>query len=198
MSYDIDLRDPVSGKVLDLPCEHTMTGGTYRAYVDQVTGEFRKLPISEAHLNITYNYSSYYYKVTDGDPRFANIGSDDSVQYGIRGIYGKTGAESIQMLEDMIERIRREYTTEDGKWIQTQRTRAGYRCKLTGAMVDAVEGFMHNLSSNPDWERQEWRESVSEGPCDDYWEATAGNALRPLYQLLAMARLRPDGVWDGD
>ena len=41
-------------------------------------------------------------------------------------------------------------------------------------------------------------EDISEGPCKDYWEATAANAIRPLYQLLAMARLRPDGIWDGD
>lgn len=32
----------------------------------------------------------------------------------------------------------------------------------------------------------------------DCWEATEGNAKRPLLQLAAMARLRPDGVWDGD
>ena len=41
-------------------------------------------------------------------------------------------------------------------------------------------------------------EDISEGPCDNYWEATAANAIQPLYQLIAMAKLRPDGVWDGD
>ena len=33
---------------------------------------------------------------------------------------------------------------------------------------------------------------------DDYWEATEGNAKRALTQLLTMARMCPDGVWDGD
>jgi hypothetical protein len=33
---------------------------------------------------------------------------------------------------------------------------------------------------------------------DDYWEPTEGNAKRALTQLLALAQLRPDGVWDGD
>lgn len=33
---------------------------------------------------------------------------------------------------------------------------------------------------------------------DDYWEATEGNAKRPLCQLLAFAQMRPDGIWDGD
>ncbi len=32
----------------------------------------------------------------------------------------------------------------------------------------------------------------------DYWEATEGNAKKPLLQLIAMARMQPDGVWDGD
>lgn len=32
----------------------------------------------------------------------------------------------------------------------------------------------------------------------DYWEATEGNAKRPLCQLLAFAKMRPDGIWDGD
>lgn len=33
---------------------------------------------------------------------------------------------------------------------------------------------------------------------DDYWEATEGNAKQALHKLIALARLRPDGVWQGD
>lgn len=33
---------------------------------------------------------------------------------------------------------------------------------------------------------------------DDYWEPTEGNAKRALLQLAALARMRPDGIWDGD
>ena len=33
---------------------------------------------------------------------------------------------------------------------------------------------------------------------DDYWEATEGNAKKPLLQLIAMAKMRPDGTWEGD
>lgn len=32
----------------------------------------------------------------------------------------------------------------------------------------------------------------------NYWEATEGNAKKALYELLAFAQLRPDGIWDGD
>ncbi len=30
----------------------------------------------------------------------------------------------------------------------------------------------------------------------DYWKSCAGNAVIPLYQLRALAQLRPDGVWE--
>lgn len=33
---------------------------------------------------------------------------------------------------------------------------------------------------------------------DDYWKATEGNAKRALYGLLALAKLRPDGMWKVD
>lgn len=33
---------------------------------------------------------------------------------------------------------------------------------------------------------------------DDYWAPTEGNAKQALTQLLALAQLRPDGVWQGD
>ena len=33
---------------------------------------------------------------------------------------------------------------------------------------------------------------------DNYWESTEGNAKRSLHGLLALAKLRPDGVWQGD
>lgn len=32
----------------------------------------------------------------------------------------------------------------------------------------------------------------------DYWKPTEGNAKKALYSLLAMAKIRPDGVWKGD
>ncbi len=30
----------------------------------------------------------------------------------------------------------------------------------------------------------------------NYWEATEGNAKRALHGLLALAKLRPDGIWE--
>ena len=118
MSYDIYLNDRVTGKPLQLDTPHNMRGGTY------CSGGTR-----ECWLNITYNYSKYYYEVF-GDK-------------GIRAIYGLTGAESIPLLKAAISKLGDE--------------------------------------TSP-----------------DYWEPTPGNAKKALCQLLALAKLRPDGVWDGD
>lgn len=33
---------------------------------------------------------------------------------------------------------------------------------------------------------------------ENYWKATEGNTKAALIQLLTLAKLRPDGIWDGD
>ena len=150
MSYDIELKDPVTKEILMLPFEHLMTGGTFRADFDPETKKFSAKPIRDAWLNVTYNYAKFYYEATEGDQDFYGERYEPGKveNCGIRGIYGKTGAESIPMLERMIRRIEEKYP---------------------------------GLETNP-----------------DYWKTTPGNAVKPLYQLLAMARLRPDGVFSGD
>jgi hypothetical protein len=45
---------------------------------------------------------------------------------------------------------------------------------------------------------REAAEKLGDDVDDDYWKPTEGNAKRALLQLLALARMRPDGVWDGD
>jgi hypothetical protein len=76
MSYDIELQDAITGKVLELDSPHYMRGGTY------VLGG-----TTTAELNVTYNYAKHY----------GVLG-----EKGIREIYGKTGAESISMLQNAI------------------------------------------------------------------------------------------------
>lgn len=41
-------------------------------------------------------------------------------------------------------------------------------------------------------------EQLKDDVDDDYWDPTEGNAKQALYSLLALAQMRPDGVWDGD
>jgi hypothetical protein len=118
MSYDIDLKDPVTKETIEVGTPHQMRGGTY-----QVGGS------TQLSLSITYNYGKIFQKV---------LGKD-----GIRAIYGMTGAESIGIIK-------------------------GSAAKL------------------------------SDDVSDDYWQPTEGNAKRALLQLVALAQMRPDGVWHGD
>jgi len=118
MSYDISLNDPVTKKVVQLDFKHELKGGTYAMY-----------GTTEAWLNITYNYSKFFY------PLFG--------EEGIRSLYGKTGAEAIPILEKVIAQL--------------------------GDDTDP-----------------------------DYWKATEGNAKSSLLKLLALTKLRPDAIVDGD
>ena len=173
MSYDIRLKDPVTNETLHSDVIHDMRGGTYA-----VGGT------TELWLNITYNYASYYYEATEN--------TTIQTEYGIRGIYGKTGAESIPMLKDLINRIEQKYKTPEG-WLTGQRERRKYFDKNNNE-IDCITAIETNQTNTEVIETY----TVSEGDTSNYWEKTAANAIKPLYQLIAMAQLRPDGVWDGD
>ena len=79
MSYDIYLKDRITGQTLEADAPHQMRGGTYAMYGTK-----------ELWLNVTYNYSRVY----DREDVFG--------EKGIRIIYGMSGAESIPVLERAI------------------------------------------------------------------------------------------------
>jgi len=41
-------------------------------------------------------------------------------------------------------------------------------------------------------------DQLADDVSEDYWEPTEGNAKRAIFGLIALAQLRPDGVWEGD
>lgn len=45
---------------------------------------------------------------------------------------------------------------------------------------------------------QSLADSLGDDVDDDYWKPTEGNAKRAILQLIVLAEMRPDGVWDGD
>ena len=58
-------------------------------------------------------------------------------------------------------------------------------------LLEKVIGVLENLDEDL---IEEYRNN-HEG---SYWVPTRENALKPLYQLLTMAKMSPDGVWQGD
>lgn len=197
MGYTISLNCPVTGESLELPVKHLMAGSTFPAEYNPFTGTFTQVPSSEARMDITSNYKDYYYEAASGDDRFQASNPEDYCNPGgIRGIYGKSGAESIPMLRDMIQRIKDKYCP-DGRWLTGDRERIRYF--VDGVEITynrALDMCFHGKGDGITTKKEHY--TVNEGDTSDYWEATAANAIRPLYQLIAMAQLRPDGVWAGD
>lgn len=88
MSYDIYIyEDLIGNKVIKTDLHH-LQGGTYR-----VGGS------DEAHLNITYNYSPFYYRI------FGEL--------GIRWIYGKKVIDTLPGLLKGIQELQKECETFD-------------------------------------------------------------------------------------
>ena len=167
MSYDIYLKDPVTGKTAEVP-GHLMRGGTFTPALN-----------TEAHLNVTYNYGRYY--------------SELYKEEGIRTIFGMFGADSISVLEKMISFLDKKYKKK-GKWITTKRSKTVYYDKA-GKEIDIIDALMHKITPE---RKEEIEFEVSEGDTSDYWLGTAANAMKPLYQLIALAKMCPECIWDGD
>ena len=178
MSFDIYLKDPVTGKTAEVP-GHLMCGGTYKADYHPESGTFTPALNTEADLNITYNYGHYYHEIYKED--------------GIRAIYGVSGFDSILMLEKMIVFLDEKYR-KNGEWIRTKRQKTIYYDE-NGKEID---GMVALLNKNKPVREEEVEYEVSEGDTSDYWMDTAANAIRPLHQLVALAKMRPDCIWDGD
>lgn len=111
MSYDISLVDPVTRKPIELDAPHQMRGGTYC-----VGGS------TTAALNITYNYAKHFERVIAGGStselsQFDRVfgGGDDR---GIRLLYGKSGAESIPLLESAVSKLGDD--VDDDYWKATE------------------------------------------------------------------------------
>ncbi len=178
MSYDIYLKDPVTGETAEVP-GHLMHGGTYRADYHPESGTFTPALNTEASLNITYYYGHYYYEIYGED--------------GIRAIYGVSGFDSILMLEKMIASLNDKYKKK-GEWIRTKRNKTIYYDKNG----NEIEGIIAVMNKTMPVRKEEIEFEVSEGDTSDYWMDTAANAIKPLYQLMALAKMRPDCIWDGD
>ena len=215
MSYDLYLRDPVTREVLEVP-GHMMFGGNIPC--DYVNGNFVPKPTTDAYLNITYNYSRYYYGAFSGpdtdDPKELSQHKKDCDTYGIDPQYGGievlngiSGADAVPILQEMIRRIEEQYKNKDGTWIITQRERTIVTDRKTGKRehepvlllyLDLKRQYHSEEETqkalNEKYEFHKERYEQDEGYTGNYWELTAANAIKPLYQLIALSKLRPDGV----
>lgn len=116
MSYDIELKDPVTGNTCVLEEPHQMKGGTY-----QVGGTFK------AELNVTWNYA----------PHFRKVFGDN----GIRAIYGKTGADSLFLLDQAIAQLKNDRS--DDYWESTEGNAKAALLQLRALAAMRPDGVWH-------------------------------------------------------
>lgn len=114
MSYDLYLRDE-SGKTIEVE-NHSLRGGTH-----QIEGT------REAWLNVTYNYSTHFYR-TLGDK-------------GIRSIYGMSGLDSIPVLAKAAGQLGSDET--DNYWDGTEGNAKRALLDLIGLATMAPDGIWH-------------------------------------------------------
>ena len=114
MSYDIGLEDGDGYLKLDTP--HGEAGGTY-----QIGGTLN------AWLNITYNYSKYFYRVFG--------------EKGIRGLYGKTAGDSIEWLQQGIDQLGDD-PPDDDYW---RSTAGNAKASLCGLLVIARQAVTEGM-----------------------------------------------------
>ena len=219
MSYDISLINNNNKQPLLLYHPQYLRGGMVPKELSN--GELVQAMNTHAELNITYNYSRYYYEASDGDERFFVTNENgEKKNGGIRGLYGKTAAESLPMLTDMIERIKRKYMDQEtGAWYVTKRKKFylydenGNLLMKTASLATETKVHLYDengseyrdpinaILNDLPYRKEEKIYEVSEGDMSNYWEGTAANAIIPLMDMLHMAVEHlsdEEAVWDGD
>lgn len=101
MSYDIQLLDPITKKVIEINDAHFLRGGTYK-----MGGS------TELSLNMTYNYSKFLHQVIQPE----STSSED--KSGIRSLYGMTALEATPILEAAISNLKDD--VDEDYWTPTE------------------------------------------------------------------------------
>lgn len=190
MSYDIGYYTPETWdsetnreyiKVTPFRAE----GGTVRAEI--VDDKLVPSTISECDINITWNYSKFYYEHIDSE-------------LGIRWLYGKTGAEVKDRLEKAIQALGIERYTGPN-WIISAKYTLG-RIFDDNIHLPIPEEKHKEYLKVRDWDSHpEFDYLVNIGYLKDggaYWKATPGNAGYALMKILTWIIQNPDGVFNGD
>lgn len=90
---------------------------------------------------------------------------------------------------------------KDGVFPNNGIFREGIRSIYDMSGADSIPVLEHAIktleSMTEDLTEKEIQE-YKDGGAGGYWTPTRTNAIKPLYKLLAMAKIRPDAIWEGD
>lgn len=171
------------------------TGGTVRAEpVYNTEGDviaLKSATITDCEINITYNYSKFYYEHIDEE-------------LGIKWLYGKSGKEVKDRLEQAIQGLG--INKETGPfWVVNADYTFGQifenKKQIPGSYTEEdIKTFL-----TTDWDDEvnfDLRDALSSlGILQDggaYWKATPGNAGYALMHILTWVIQNPNGVFNGD
>lgn len=190
MSYDISYysketwNKPYEERELIKVIPFEAEGGTVRA--ELIDGILVPAIITECDMNITYNYSNFYYKHIDS-------------KKGIRWIYGKTGTQVKKRLEKTIKELGTKINTSPFWQINTDYTIGAIFKKPTLPISKERHEEYRKVT---DWDNHPDKEGlVRIGYLKDggaYWKSTPGNAGNALMRILTWIAQNPDGVFNGD
>lgn len=190
MSYDINYysketwNKPYEERELIKVFPFQAEGGTVRA--ELVDGRLVPAIITECDMNITYNYSEFYYKHLDA-------------KKGIRWIYGKTGKQVQKKLAKAIQELGIERNTSPFWQINTDYTIGAIFKKVELPISEEKHKEYRQIK---DWDNHPDKEHlVRIGYLQDggaYWKATPGNAGYALMRIITWVIQNPDGVFNGD
>lgn len=183
MSYDLELVSK-NGKPAKMMLLQT-TGSVYK-----LKGKAAREAVDNAlssDIAITYNYSQYFYDATDSKD-FTH--KEEGKPLGIYCLDGVNVEESVVLIGKMISNICKKYRKK-GEWISTMREETRYY------NTDGKELGPEENTSAKGVKAVKKRHKVSEAPSDNYWDATAGNAVLALRKLLVMCAQCEDcdAVW---
>jgi hypothetical protein len=159
MSYDIHL---------EYPDERECLVGNHEGGGTRVLGG-----TDEAWLNVTYNYSRFFYRNLDDE-------------LGIRWLYGKTGQEAGPQLRGAIGRLEGEISAWSKPFTVLENDFLRDRVKIAdpaGGRDDQGIWLAHEEIVDPD---------------RNYWAPTPHNAVKPLRTLLSWAEQHPEAIFGGD
>lgn len=154
-------------------------GGTVRA--ELVDEKLVPAVVTECDMNITYNYSKFYYEHIDSE-------------LGIRWLYGKTGSEVKERLEKAILNLGIERNTSPFWGVDY------FSGKVDKNIIS--EEKKNEYRKVEDWDIHPDKDYLIKiGYLRDggaYWKSTPGNAGYALMRILTWIIQNPDGIFDGD
>jgi hypothetical protein len=189
MSYDISYYTKESynspdNRELVIVAPFMAEGGTVRAEI--IGDKLIPATITECDINITYNYSQFYYKHIDSE-------------LGIRWIYGKTGTEVKERIEKAILILGIQRNTAPFLQINSEYTIGQIFDKKPIPVSDEKHAEYKKVQ---DWDTHPDKKYLFEiGYLKDggsYWKPTPGNAGYALMRILTWIIQEPNGIFGGD